>query len=293
MRKFIVLFLFILILPLASAFQITVEPSEINFKNVLPDGYAEKKIIITTDSSENIDISLAPSGIFEKWISVEPPLAAIDKNNPAEFLLQLNPQQAQLGDYQGLIVANAITGGNQFTSTVSSAASIDVTVSITKKEIIQAQVTDISISNIEKKQPINIKFYILNTGNTEISPQFQIELYDAQKNLLDTLSQTNMFYPSSDEQEITMTFNNNYPVGEYQIISRVFHNDYLISQQTVPFPIVEPGNLVKEPEPAAREETIPLSTAPTMIMFLIIITIFIYFGIKRIRKKKTKTNHRK
>jgi len=214
-------------------------------------------------------------------------LAAIDKNNPAEFLLQLNPQQAQLGDYQGLIVANAITGGNQFTSTVSSAASIDVTVSITKKEIIQAQVTDISISNIEKKQPINIKFYILNTGNTEISPQFQIELYDAQKNLLDTLSQTNMFYPSSDEQEITMTFNNNYPVGEYQIISRVFHNDYLISQQTVPFPIVEPGNLVKEPEPAAREETIPLSTAPTMIMFLI------YFGIKRIRKKKTKTNHRK
>ncbi|MCK4589851.1 MAG: hypothetical protein KAT77_05375 [Nanoarchaeota archaeon] len=289
MKRLIVFLIILLALPLASAFQIYTQPQEIKFENILINGYTEKTITVFTDSPENIDVSLMASGIFENWITVEPINLKINANNPGKFKIKIQPQTDRLGTYQGMIIINAIYTGNQLTSAITSATNFNFEITLTEKEIIQAKINDIIVNNVELNQPIITKMYLLNNGNKEVNLLFEIDLLDQNQNHLKSISETIAVPPSTDEREATFTFDNDLPVGNYYLTGKVLLNDYLVSQQTAPFKIVEPGNLPQEQQPITQvKEAIPLSTAPTMIVFLFIVLIVAYFGIKRKRESKTK-----
>lgn len=283
MKKIILLTLILLLLPLVSAFEIYTEPEQINFNNVLINGLVEKRVKVFTDSSENIDVSLTASGPFENWITIEPFSTVTNADTPAEFQIKINPQETRLGTYQGMIIVNALYNGNQLTSAVTSATNLDFSLTLTDKEIIQAKVTDIIVKNVETSQPVNINLYLLNNGNKEINPSFEINLYDEnQQNLLKSTSKNVAVIPSADEKVISFTFDNDLPIGNYKIVSKILFNDYLLGQQTVPFKIVEPDTLPPESETINTHlEAIPLSSTSTVILVTIILAIAVYYAVKR------------
>ena len=271
---------------------ITTEPNELSFENVLNNGYAEKTIKIMSDSSEPLQLTLSAVDPIKEWLSFEPSSALVSADSPAEIKIIVEPVNAELGIYQGYIIINTVSTGNKLTTSIATAIDLKTTVEITDQQIMQAVINDMVIKNTELNAPIKASVTVQNQGNIAITPFFQIDILDANKEetLKSSISDKKTILPSSTDV-IELDIENELGLGQYWAKATLFLEDnWILGQRFIKFNIIEKGTLPIEEEPTIKvyPTAIPLSTSWIIIVMWILILVFIGWKIKTNKPNKKK-----
>jgi len=284
MKPLIYLLSFILLVSVVSA--VTIEPSELKFENVLD--YAEKTITITSDKS--IQISLSATSPFKDWITFSPKTFNINHNSPVKVKVIVQPNITKTGTYQGFIVVNTISEGNELTSSVSTATDLKTTIGITDEKIIQASVKDLVMKNIEINNPLKPIIKVQNQGNIELKSFFTIEILDTpNKTIKKAQSEKTSILPLSTKT-LELEIPNKLTLGEYYANIKVYAGEMLLRKHSLSFNVLKPGEIPYKNESSivVHPEKIPLSTGPLIILIWIIILLFVIYKISKFKHSKSK-----
>ena len=286
--KLIFLLLFVLLTIEVSAFTIRTEPDELVFADVLNNGYAEKKIKIFSDSLEQVQLSFSATEPIKRWVEFSPAAASISKDSPVELKVILKPSDAPLGIYQGYIVINTLSGGNEITTSLVTSITIETTVEITDQEIVQAVVQDVMIKDIEINSPIKALVTVQNKGNVALSPFCQMDILNSDKTqiLKSAVSEKKAILPSSTDV-IELNVPNNLPLGTYWAEITTSLEDGIVGKRMIKFEIVEKGAVPAEEEPAVfKEEPITLGVSWIVILMWVLVLAFVVWTIAKHKPKK-------
>ena len=220
-------------------------------KLILYQQYSEKIIKVSSDRIEPVQVTLSATEPINSWLSFEPATFPINRDTTAEFNVIIEPSNAPLGLYQGYIIINTISEGNELTTAVVTSLDLETTIKITDQEITQAVIKDVVIQNIEQNNPIKVSVILENQGNIMISPFFQINILNSDKSqiLKSAVSKEKTILPSvTDSIELEMP--NDLGLGAYWAQITVFLEDgWITGKQLIKFNIVEPGALPSEEKP--------------------------------------------
>ena len=186
----VAIFLFITCIPLVNALSIGVSPGKVNFNNMLRNGYAERILRISTDSTDTVSVRYELEGNLDKWLTFEPsknPFMA-SRDNPYSLKIVIKPlSDAGNGNYSAKIrfVTDSISDIN---SRAGSFVKVGVTfvmnIEIVDKEVKSCTAGGFSFDDIEVSSPLDILFYIKNDGNTRINPFVRFDVWDQYQNKL-------------------------------------------------------------------------------------------------------------
>jgi len=290
-KKLIFLVLLILLTTAVSAVTITTQPDKLEFENVLINGYSEQIIKVSSDRPESVRVSLSATEPINLWLSFEPVTALVSKDSPVEFKVIVNPTSAQLGIYQGYVIINTLSEGNELTTAISTALDLETTIKFTDNEIIQAIIKDVDIK-AEQNKPIKVSVAVQNQGNIDITSFFQINILNSDKSIaLYSSTSEKKSILSSGTENIELDIPNNLDLGAYWAEITVFlDGGWVIGKQLIKFNVVEPGTLILEEEEKetikARPTPIPFSTSWVIIIVWVLILVFIAWKISKVKYKK-------
>ncbi len=236
-----------ILIQLVSAANVGVSPANINFKNVLRSGYAERPITVTIDSELATEIEIETYGNTSDWINFSSESLSVSKGNPLQIIVSANPpSDVPNGNYEGFLrIKSSKLGSGQeghATGIVIPTLDVHVVTQITDQEILDCQASSFKISNAEKGDDVILTMNIENRGNIKISPKAVLDIWDQSSTNL--VSQKE-FYPS----EITPTKQNQFifkvssldlDIGQYWVDISV---PDCYSSQTLTFDILEEGAL--------------------------------------------------
>jgi len=167
------------------AIGIGVNKAEINYENVLKNGYAEQTIVITTDSPYTLTGTYIPEGDLAKWLRFEPKnkIFNFSRDKPYTLKLIVEPSEDAKNDfYQGglRIQTGDIKGEEnaQYGIATKAAFLIKMGLGITGDEMVKCTAGNLLIDDTEEENLNNFYVTIHNEGNVRISPQVNIKIYD-------------------------------------------------------------------------------------------------------------------
>ena len=164
-----------------------VSPGRIDYNDVLPGGYAEKYLSISTNSDQQIITSIKVEGELAEWISTEPnsTLFVISQGNPQKIKIKITPSKdARNASYEGRITFTTESFGNLTSRAggiVRTAVALGVAAKITNQQITLCSAGNIEKSDAEFSNPIIISGDIANLGNVRIRPEVKTVIYDQSK----------------------------------------------------------------------------------------------------------------
>ncbi len=190
--------LMVLSAPAARAVGIGVDQAQINYADVLQNGYAEQTVHVTTDSPEPIAGTWQVEGDIAPWVRIEPPDTNFTFSQDAPYALTVivqPPADAQLQQYTGgvrvLTGQLARTEGGKIGTTTRAAFLIKINLGVTGTQHLSCVAGGIQIKDTEVGQPFDFLASVHNTGNVRIRPGFTILVYDQyQTKLVANLSVT-------------------------------------------------------------------------------------------------------
>lgn len=288
-KKIIFLLMFILLSSAISAFNITTDPEELIFEDILDGGYAEKIIKIRSDSGQPAQITISASEPISSWISFEPASASATGDSPAEFKIIVKPSGSALGTYQGYLIISTFATGNEITGAVSSTKTVNMVIELTDQQIMQAGVKDVVIGDTEENSPIKALVRVQNQGNIALTPLFQLDILDVSRSQVlksaDSGKKTILPY-STDVIEVDLP--NDLPLGSYWAqVTTTLGDRWIIGKRLIKFNVVEMGTLQEEEKPIVLEaELMPLSLSWTMLITWVAILLFVMWVIGK--KKRIK-----
>jgi len=269
---------------------VTSEPNNLFFEKMLNNGYAEKSIKITTDSAKPIQIVLSATEPINKWVRFEYNSAFVSDNSPAEFKVMLNTSNASIGTYEGYIIANIISSGNDITVSIITSLDIKTTVEVTDEQIAQASVEEISFNDVEQKSPIRILIVIQNKGNIGVEAFSKINILNSDRSsILKSINSAKKKIPASSRAAVEVEIPNDLAVGKYIADINVYADDMILRKHSLSFNVASPGMLVKE---EAKTVKLSYSIVPSGVNWTVVIAwVFILAVIGgsvaiHIRKKK-------
>ena len=245
--KGIFLLFVILFLNLVSSAHIGISPSNVVFKEVLREGYAERNITITSNSETPIKVNIEPRGEISEWMEFSETQFQVSRQKPYQLRVSVTPPfDVPNANYTGFIRATTDGSGtvqeNQAVSFVKAALDLTVLVEITDIEYFSCNVKNYQIFSAEKGDDILIKLAISNTGNTRINPLISMEIWDQEQlNIIKKIdySQTRII-PTTTETLFIKIPTNDMEIGQYWIdVSAI---DCLDSR-LLTFDVYEPGKL--------------------------------------------------
>jgi len=145
-------------------------PAELRFENVLPGGFSEITLPIT--SNESTAVMLSTAGPAAKWIVVSPSQGYANANFPLKARVMVKPPAEAL---PGTYIAYVITdqpSSDSVTAYIGPAYTTKIFIKITKTQISQAQVRSIDI--LRQENHILSLADVENTGNANITPSFTL-----------------------------------------------------------------------------------------------------------------------
>lgn len=247
-----ILTFFLIIIALSSftlGVAIGVSPSVLNYNEVLKNGYALKTLLLSTDTPNDLTISIERSGEVAEWISFEPidlRISNITINDKNPYLLSVivqPPSDVQNGNYTGYIrvitdkIENVETGKG---ASVKAAFMVNVRVEIVGKEIVRCIAGGLHISSFEIGEELKIDYIIENTGNVKINPDVFLDIFDNKNNKITSYDlRSDMILP-------TLKNNLENPVSNNLIERQYFAtvNIPLCNEvKTLTFDVVEPGGI--------------------------------------------------
>lgn len=243
----IVLATLIILAQIISAANVGVSPANIEFKNVLRNGYAERPITVTIDSEIETEITIETYGNTSDWISFSSENKKVSKGNPLQIIVSVSPPaDVPNGNYSGFLRIKSSRLGNaqegHATGIVIPTLDVHITTQVTDQEILLCQATNFKISNAEEGDDVILTLDIENRGNIKINPKTTLDIWDqTSTNLL----QQKEFYPSqiSPTKKNQLTFkipSNDLKLGQYWVDLSV---PDCYSSSTLTFDILEEGAL--------------------------------------------------
>ncbi len=219
------LFLLVLpVLPAASAFGIGVNKASLSFDDVLQAGYAQDRVMVTTDSEAPVSGTYQLEGDIAPWVRIMPNATNFTFSHDKPYAMTVivePPPDARLQNYTGgvriLTGTVARTGGGKIGTSTRAALLIRLGLGITGTEHLECRAGGIQIKSTEIGQPFELVASVANKGNVRISPDFTIAVYDQYQERL----VKNITVPGSQEILPTVTADflkqvqQDLPVGQY------------------------------------------------------------------------------
>ena len=219
------LFLLLITLNSADAAMIGVNRAQIQFDDVLRNGYAEENFVVSIGSEHDVEFFFEPRGEVASWVRLEPDEQGIpvNRDNPLTMKVIVEPpSDVQSGSYEGhvLVLTGSLDGerGRMGTEVVA-AFEVKLRVEITDTQILNCNVGGLRIESTEVGFPTMFTGRVTNRGNVRINPEIEFEIYDqAEENvvLTDTYIHEQDILPTASESiETTLEWDLN--PGQYWI----------------------------------------------------------------------------
>lgn len=243
----VILATLIILIQITSATNVGVSPANINFKNVLRDGYAERPITVTIDAEIATQIEIETYGNTADWINFSSETLSVSKGNPLQIIISVNPpSDIPNGNYTGFLRIKSSKLGNSqeghATGIVIPTLDVHIVTEITDQEILDCQATDFKIFNAEQGDDIILTLNIENQGNIKITPKTTLDIWDQTST---NLVEQKEFYstqitPTKKDQFTFKIPSSSLDIGQYWVDVSV---PDCYSSQTLTFDILEEGAL--------------------------------------------------
>ena len=183
--KILFILFFILAISSVNASVIGVSPSIVKFSNMLKDGYAERRITISTSIVEPVNAHFETEGEIGDWIALTDDEFVFSKDSPYIFTLIMQPSEdAKNGNYSGILrmttdeIATVERGAG---SSVIAQVGLLLYVEVIGDEIIDCRAGAISITSAEIDDPFLVRATVHNDGNVRLRPQIIVDVWDQYK----------------------------------------------------------------------------------------------------------------
>ncbi len=225
---------------IAFAVKLSIEPDSVNFTNLLPAGYYEKSVLVSTDSESELNLEILAYGEIKDWIY-------FGQNGDLK-VSRLSPLNLKIGIASAPYIQNGLYSGhlriyfeNQLPQIepVRNLFYLAVSAEI-KNETVQAiNVKKIYSKDSEEGLPLDFFVDIENKGNVKVKPYIEVIIDGNSQAYEDELL-------PMEEKEIPIKTNNcNMQAGEHTANIKVYLGKTIIRDETLPFRIAEKNSLVK------------------------------------------------
>ncbi len=166
-----------------SAVNVGVSPATINFEGVLRGGYAERTVVVSADSDDEVGIVASKWGEAQDWINFSEREFFVSRNNPYNLdVFVVPPGDIPNGNYTAFvrIMTSSLGEGveGHAVGVVRSSLDLAVNIEIIDTEIIDCRVSKVGVDSAEKGDDILFTFKILNNGNVRLDPEILIDIWD-------------------------------------------------------------------------------------------------------------------
>lgn len=242
-----VFFFFILFLNNVVAVNVGVSPASVSFKGVLREGYAERNVLISVDSEDEVEIEIFPRGEILNWLNFSENKFMVSRNSPYALKISVVPPvDIPNGNYTGFVRIMTSSFGegveDYVVGVVKSSLDLAINVEVVDTEIINCMVSDLEILSSEEGDDILLLMNILNDGNIRLSPQISVDIWDQdQLGILKNVDFVENEILPTTKEKLTLRINSNdFDIAQYW--AEVFVADCLFSE-TVTFDVLEKGTL--------------------------------------------------
>lgn len=253
-HKWIILALaFVVLLASDAAAQsiIGVSPGNVDLKNVLRGGYAERAITVTVDSESPVKVKLEPRGDIVSWLDFSTLELEVSRGSPGRPVIYVTPPtDVPNGNYTAFLrvrTEEINPEGKQGHATGKILAALDVviTVEITDLEVFACEAKNFKIDSVEKGEELKIELDFLNKGNIRVSPKVVVDIWDLEySQIVKTLDLVGSeVLPTKTEKVAFSADTNELEVMQYWAeVSAV----ECYASEVLTFDIFEPGTLRAE-----------------------------------------------
>ena len=180
--KILLILFFILTVSSVNASVIGVSPSIVKFSNMLKDGYAERRITISTSIVDPGNAHFETEGEIGNWITLTDDEFVFSKDSPYVFNLIMQPSEdAKNGNYSGILrmtTDEIVTVERGAGSSVIAQVGLLLYVEVIGDEIIDCRAGAISITSAEIDDPFLVRTTVHNDGNVRLRPQIIVDVWD-------------------------------------------------------------------------------------------------------------------
>ncbi|MBN2421940.1 hypothetical protein JXB41_01825 [Candidatus Woesearchaeota archaeon] len=176
---FILIVLFVFIIPDSLASGLGISPSSVNFKEVRKGGYAEASVFLSTTSNENIYVMPEYYGEIKDWLNVSDEII-LNSSAVKEVVVSIKPPEDIMnGIYEGKVSFMASPGKNEayIGSSLIATVSLKIKIEIIGEEIIKCNVGAVEIEPMEEDSNIILHADVKNEGNVRIKPEFNLDVW--------------------------------------------------------------------------------------------------------------------
>ncbi len=204
----ILLLIFLTSIYSAESAMIGVNRAELNFNDVLRNGYAEQEFIVSIGTQHDVEVFFEARGEIAEWMRFTPEEqgVGVNRDNPLRITAILEPPaDARVDNYQGSILVS--TGAlsedrGRMGTEVVAAFEIKVNLEITDTQILDCGVGGFNLESAEVGFPLAFSASVNNRGNVRINPVFNFEVYDQSENNVvyeDTYDYDREIFPTARE----------------------------------------------------------------------------------------------
>ena len=251
-----------------------VHAEDLYFRNVLSGGYAEKIIELNVTF-----LNFSVEGQVKDWIRMSPLQDSRLRVSVAP------PYGTPNGNYSANIKISGHVVNRPMTTAIQYFLETKAFVEITDEEVEQARISELVVSDAEKKGPVKIRISISNEGNLPITLLVYSAILSEDKKELFNHSFTIPLIMATKEFEGSEMIYHNLSKGAYLANITVSSHGLVLRSQLSRFRIVD-----KLPEEAKTNNTSPEPVALSSSFFLLFwagVGVFIIWSItKRISKMK-------
>ncbi len=221
---FLTLYLLIILPVSVGAVSVGVNKATIHFSKVLRGGYAEDTFTVTTGSPEETSLEYQFVGEAADWLRLLPENESdlvFSASKPLTLTVIVEPPvDAANGTYQAelrILTGPVVRTGGKYGSSVRASFGVKISVEVVGEEVRSCIAGGFNIPDTEVEQPLELQASVKNTGNVQLLPTFNLDVWDQyQTKLVMTKSVTadSRILPTKQET-LFFQLSQDLPVGQY------------------------------------------------------------------------------
>jgi hypothetical protein len=233
-----------------------VSPSQMIVPNLSKGARLERTFILSrSDPKEDLHFTAIMEGATKDWTALDKgmnfTMSAGEKRFPITIIVNV-PKDAANGEYKGgvRLVSSLDSDGieGNGASTIL-AALIQTDFTVTGEQILEYDVSSISIKNFEEGSPLDISVMIINAGNVTARPtKIHLEIYDKfNRELLESQDIIEMKSVAPfTTGDIIISAPTKLEIGQYWARISAYKDEALLKAENLVFEIVAVGSLQKK-----------------------------------------------
>lgn len=208
--------------------------------------YSKEFTIMRSDTDEDLEITIEPDmGEVNDWLEFKPDRQFVLKKGKARQVITITvntPEDADEGPYPGYIRVYASPKEKEKSGvSIVKGVRIDVDFIATRLEVTKLIVRGLEIADVTGGNPIRLKIFIENEGNTSAAPErAELEIQNLNQETLEVVEDTELeLIAPSEQKDIYAEFGTDLDVGEYYALARIYDNSQVLREERLVFRILE------------------------------------------------------